>query len=217
MYQRHSNHSQLMERYRNKTRKWQRNMTENSALVEQHTFHVAAWTTFVEEPAELQGVACLLTEMLQSRGRTRPVPRLFLALEHVRDRVQQLQDEDSEQSDFPWASSLMREVNRALARREVDFGGDTSHVGRATHAPPGTYGRTDQALVSRVLGDRTVPRGCSIRWDGHPARLRWYGNVPGHTHIPGSNATRSRFTDEAAIEHVYACIQRWAAENLSHE
>lgn len=67
-------------------------------------------------------------------------------------------------------------------------------------APPGTHGRTDMALVRQVLGSRKLPEGYYIRWDG--LAKRWLGSFRGKT-LSGTNAAASRFTDEAAIEHIY--------------
>lgn len=75
-------------------------------------------------------------------------------------------------------------------------------------APPGTHGRTDMALVRHVLGRKTLPQGYHIRWDG--LRKRWLAEFRGKT-LAGSNAASSRFTDDAAIKHIYEVCSKHAS------
>ena len=42
--------------------------------------------------------------------------------------------------------------------------------------------------------------------------MRWYGTVLGHSHLPGSNATKRMFSDRSAVEHVlkaYSAVVDW--------
>eukprot|EP00434_Breviolum_minutum_P026195 symbB.v1.2.023156.t3/scaffold2099.1/size89596/3 len=70
-----------------------------------------------------------------------------------------------------------------------------------------THGRTDVAFVRHVLGRKMLPEGYHIRWDG--LRKRWLAQFRGKT-LAGSNAASSRFTDDAAIKHIYAVCTKHA-------
>jgi len=193
----------LLRRYRRQAAAWV--LAGQSDTILQYTFHVCAWATFAEE--DLESIVELLMFMLRARGRTRPVHRLAYGLGAVRDRIEALQEEEPSIT----YEEALHEIEKALrAAVPIVFGGDTSAAKRQPAVPKGTYGKTDQALVRRTLGQRQLPDGCRITWDGHPQRMRWYGSAPGRSHLPGSNATRRMYSDADAINHAYKAIMAWA-------
>lgn len=204
------NFDSLIARYRKHSGTWA--ASGETAQILKHAVHVAAWIVFGtrtfgrDRENVLQDLALLLCEMLQERAGVQPTPRLVNALRYVEELLLDFDGED----DDSWANSCLREVQKAIFQHDQAV--LRSHLGtrrerspgsqKRTIAKPGTHGRTDQALVRRVLGGRFVnlPPRTMIRWDGR--QQRWYAaNATGN--IRGSNALRKRFaSDEDAIRFV---------------
>lgn len=205
----------LVKRYRGKTRDWSANAHIDMVL--KHAVHVCAWIRFGTRVFErdrevvLETLASLLGEMLDARGQVQPHSQLVRALRFVAEFCEDF-------FEYTWAMCCLQKIQRALADcYELQTNatpGPAPTTGRqpgtpaSTRCKHGTYGRTDQALVRRVLGNRVhcLPDGVKIYWDG--LQQRWYATKNGN-HWRGSNAKMSRFdTDEVAIDYVFDIIMR---------
>jgi len=189
----------LVARYRKHTEGWA--SSGDTAQILKHAVHVSAWIVFGtrtfgrQREGVLQDLVVLLSEMLTARGRVPPTPRLVNSLRYVEELL----------LDFDGLFEIgLTEVQKAIMQYDRAHGGGerSSRTGVQKIARPGTHGRTDQALVRKVLGGRLdhLPPRTYISWDG--AKRRWYGHTPGGN-IRGTNAVLSRFaSDEDAIRHI---------------
>lgn len=202
----------LIRKYRKKTVEW--SSAGNTATILKHAVHVAAWIVFGERDfgrSREERLACctdLLCEMLVARSGVTPTPRLIDALRYVEELCQDFEGE-------AWATRSLEEVSKAVIAYDRSF--LHSHLGERaessaarargqTNVPPFTHGRTDQALVRSILGERywNLPPKTKIYWDGR--QQRWYASS-GKGNIRGSNAMRNRFaSDEEAIKFVASVL-----------
>jgi len=192
----------LVAQYRKHTERW--SSSGETAQILKHVVNVSAWIVFGtrtfgrERESVLQDLVVLLSDMLRARGRALPTPRLVHCLRYVEELLLDFDD---------LFERGLTEVQRAIMQHDlasVQSHEHGSQTGTQTvvRARPGTHGRTDQALVRRVLGERLniLPPSTFIRWDGR--RRNWFGKNPTGT-MRGTCANRSRFaSDEDAIRHV---------------
>eukprot|EP00933_Yihiella_yeosuensis_P020869 TRINITY_DN16647_c0_g1_i1.p1 TRINITY_DN16647_c0_g1~~TRINITY_DN16647_c0_g1_i1.p1 ORF type:complete len:478 (+),score=134.56 TRINITY_DN16647_c0_g1_i1:107-1435(+) len=183
---------------------------KKSELLMKEIFPVASWTAFANDPDGdiLPPLIELLNVMLSATARLQLelTCRERAALRHVKERMEDIREDDQD-DEVPLLPELIEAIEHATT--DVPGPGSGSIKVDSQHESPGTWGRTDQLLVRRVLGGRAIPANCAIRWDGRPDAMRWYASVPGHSHLAGSNATRRRYTDEEAILHCEKAIWKW--------
>jgi len=211
MFRQKEDTTRLRARYRTSLSLWRR--AGDTAKVLRHTFHVSSWLGFAcPELRVFKDLAALHTEYLDAGRGAALTARLHIVLRHVHELLQ-----DAVESGSNWAAPDLEAVAGCLAGEAA-----TRTPQRTTgQLPRGTHGRTDAALVRRVLGDRRVPDGYAIRWSGYSGR--WLGSR-GKKGVVGSNAVTTgmgkkankvRFaTDADAIEHVYRAILRDVAARV---
>eukprot|EP00928_Gymnodinium_smaydae_P029721 TRINITY_DN22301_c0_g3_i1.p1 TRINITY_DN22301_c0_g3~~TRINITY_DN22301_c0_g3_i1.p1 ORF type:complete len:329 (+),score=16.51 TRINITY_DN22301_c0_g3_i1:13-999(+) len=199
----------LIDRYSSRVNGWANDLEERSAEMMKHAVHVAAWLAFAADQEDdlLSRVGSLLVHMLRALKGIHLISRLRLALYHVADRLNDLDE-------CEWVTNALTLVNSALGRLPSGGSLEGRNVTSSHVKPSRNPQRTDYALVRHVLGTRELPPGCRIFFKAASHRrkqrdeARWCGCVRGSRSNQFS-ANLKRFTERDAIEHVYRSLVAW--------